>query len=292
MAALRSTSFLQSELDQARQAIEAELDAPSLSPLVATALRQTVLRSILKDREKACTCMTGLLLGNKEAAAARLELNTAQASQKELLKRCHDALAFAPLVSQLEFYARDRNLQGDCTSYCLDLGNKSWVRIKTTQTHFALPRSSPLFQHFDGCTLEVTRTLALADLKPDMTGSALYRLFQPVEATLVGASLAWQELQVVVEVGSSEGGLYGVDVGGGGGGGGAFRLACYGYRTFYPKHAYEECEGLVKTWAATLPPSTQRHARRHVVGMSVPVPHPLLVADRSGPLEVMVSIVS
>lgn len=289
MAMLRSTSFRQQELDQARQVIEARLDATTLCPLVATALRETVLRSILKDREKARTCMTGLLLGNGEAAATRLEqLHTSQLSQKELLKRCHDALAFAPLVSQLENYARDRNLPIDCTSYCLDLGNKSWVRIKTTQTHFALPRSSPLFQHFDGCTLEVTRTIALADLKPDMTGSALYRLFQPVEATLVRTSLAGagrKELQVVLEVGSSEGG-------GGGGGGGAFRLACYGFKTYYPKHAYQECEGLVKMWACTLPPVTQRPARRHVLGVSVPVPHPLLVSDRSGPLEVMVSIAS
>jgi len=278
--------------------MEARLDAPSLSPLVATALRENMLRSILKDREKACTCMTGLLLGNGEAAAARLEqLHTAQASQHELLQRCLDALAFAPLVSQLESYSRDRNLPGDCTSYCLDLGKASWVRIKTIQTHFALPRSSPLFQHFDGCTLEVTRTLTLADLTPDMTGSALYRLFQSVAATLVSASLAGpggKELQVVLEVGSSEGGLYDVDAGGGGGrggvGGGAFRLACYGYKTYFPKHAYQDCEGLVKTWACTLPPSTQRTARRHLVGLSVPVPHPLLVADRSGPLEVMVSI--
>ncbi len=280
--------------------MKTRLDAPSLCPLVAVALRETVLRSILKDREKARTCMTGLLLDNGKAAAVRLEqLHTAQYSQQELLQRCADALVFDPLVSQLENYARDRNLPSDCTSYCLDLGNASWVRIKTMQT-FALPGSSPLFQYFDGCTLEVTRTHALSDLKQDTTGSALYKLFQPVVANLVGASLVGpgkKELEVVLEVGSSEGGLYDVDVGGleggdggGGGGGDAFRLACYGYNTYFPEHAYQDCKGLVKTWACTLPLPYQRTARRHLVGFLIPVPHPLLVAERSGPLEVMLSI--
>lgn len=303
LAVLRSTSFRQQELDQARQAMEARLDTPSLCPLIAVTLRETVLRSILKDREKARTCMSGLLLDKGKAVTARLEqLHMAQYSQQELLQGCADALAFAPLVSQLESYARDRNLPGDCTSYCLDLGNASWVRIKTMQT-FALPGSSPLFQHFDGCTLEVIRTHALSDLKLDTTGSVFYQLFQPVVANLVGVSLVGpgkKELEVVLEVGSSEGGLY-VDAGGRGGGRGkggvggegegeAFRLACYGYETFFPQHAYPDCKALVKTWACTLPLPYQRTAHRHLVGLLIPVRHPLPVTERSGALKVMVSI--
>lgn len=289
---LQHASQRQAELDEQRQAIEDDAASPSLSPLVAAAIKQGLLASLQKDREKTRMLMKGLLIDGDNDPSTRLEeLRIAQTSQQDLLSHCREALANGPIVSQLEGFARDRNFPQECTSYCLDLGAASWVRIKTVQSNFALPVTSPLFKFFDGCTLEVTRQIALADLRAeggDAGGARLYSLFQlPLAATILDVTLGPQErfLHLVLEivVTPSQDGHSG---------GSAFRCACYGYRIFSPRSpasSYREAgagNAPVKTWACTLPDPCQLPSRRHLLGLSVPVSQ----SSFSGPLEVMVSV--
>lgn len=294
---LRNAFARQQELDEKRQGIEVRLADPSLCSLVTQAIRETVLRSLLRDREKARACMKNLLFGiNGEVVAALTQLSMVQSSQQELLQRCEDVLAFEPLVSKLETYARDRNFSQDCTSYCLDLGIDSWVRIKSTQNIVSLG-DSPLFQHFDGCSFNVTRTLRLAHLSPTMTGPTLFNLFQPVAVSVVRAEFLKSkipEMQVVVEVGGGpeehvdaamgQSKLCERNKG--------FRVICYGYRTYFPKDSICNCDEPCKTWACGLPPACQRTACRHLVGMIIPISRTATMDSQCRSLDIMFSIVT
>ncbi len=286
--ALQRASEQQAALDADRQAVDQRLARdPALSPVVASAIK-ALLQSLLRDREHTRLAIKGLLVDGPDNGARLADLRGAQASQARLLRHCADALDLAPVVAQVEAYARDLGQQY-ATCYGLDLGGAaSWVRVKTTHTKCVLPETSPLLGCFDGCALEVTRQVRLADLR-GTAGAGLYNLFQPLTATILDAAWGAQgrDLDVVVELGPppedvrrgrvSQGG------GNGDGGGGFVQVQCYGYTT--PVQ-----DGGKKMWACTLPGPCQLASRRHLLGLSVPVPQVPLAPGQRGLLEVVVSV--
>ena len=121
-----------------------------------------------------------LLIGDVPANAKKLAI--AQASQRELLDRCVDALGFSQVVGRIEVYLRDRNMPHGSASYCLDQGADSWVRIRAAKLDLPIPpgaaaaaapagATAPVMTMgaaFSGCTLEVTTQVPLATVGEDM----------------------------------------------------------------------------------------------------------------------------